>query len=536
MSAIPSTPGTSIGSRVSASVAGRPNVLVFLCDQLRIDLLGCYGGTLVRTPNIDALAADGVLFERAYTPTAICSPARASLMTGLYAHRHHMFNNSTPRYSYCEHLRPGLSTLDGWIDDETDYESAYFGKWHVGTATDLFNSRFHHTQKPIPGGPPFLTNSHWHPNTSLGPLVHSIADGKAGTLDVPMEGFPDVVAARYSQNFLRTRDQSRPFVLFCSFPGPHSPWMIPAEFGIRYDPRQIPMWPNRRDTFEGKPINQKKLRLHDLDRQTHAEDDATLQELLACCFSYLELIDGMLGEVIATLKEQGLYESTAIMLTADHGDMAGAHGFLSKGSYMYDEIYRIPLLFKPAGGAASTASSAMAGTPGTPGTASAAGSAQAKQAKRVDKPVTLMDVTATVMHLLSGAEQAAMGEQTLHGRSIVPLATEGATWDRPVHYAQYHGDWYGHYSCRMVTDGRWKLVWNFTDLCELYDLEADPHELRNVFYDPAHREVRNHYAELLRAEAKRLDDGQVPIQSLEVEDRIGPAVALPLAGVELPVK
>ena len=77
----------------------RSNVLVFLCDQLRIDLLGCYGGTLVRTPNFDALAADGVLFERSYTPTAICSPARASLLTGLYAHEHHMFNNSTERYS-----------------------------------------------------------------------------------------------------------------------------------------------------------------------------------------------------------------------------------------------------------------------------------------------------------------------------------------------------------------------------------------------------------------------------------------------------
>lgn len=481
------------------------NVLVFLCDQLRIDLLGCYGRGLVRTPNIDALAADGVVFERAYTPTAICSPARASLLTGLYAHAHHMFNNSTPRYSYSEHLRPGLNTLDAWIDDQTPYESAYFGKWHIGPAEDLFKSRFHHVQKPEPGGPPFLTNSHWHPNTALGPLVQSFGGGKAGTLDVPMEGFPDVVAARYSQRFLRTRDQSRPFALFCSFPGPHSPWMIPEEFGVRYDPREIPIWPNRRDTFEGKPINQKKLRLLESDRQPHAQDDATLQDLLSCCFSYMELIDDMLGEVIATLKELGLYDSTTIIFTADHGDMAGSHGFLSKGAYMYDEIYRIPMLLKPAAGLQSAA-----------------------RISRSTVPVTLMDVTATLVHLMSKSPEAVMGAQALHGRSLLPPVF-GDRWERTVHYAEYHGDWYGHYSSRMVTDGRWKLAWNFSDLCELYDLEADPYELRNLFYEPAHREVRDEYAATLMAEAHRLGDGQTLMQNISVEDRFGAVVTGPLA-------
>ena len=106
----------------------RPNVLVFFCDQLRRDLLDCYGDTLVRTPHIDTLAAEAVVFDQYYTPTPICSPARASLMTGLYPHEHHMFNNSSPRYSYCEHLRPDVGMLPDWIAAETSYESAYFGK------------------------------------------------------------------------------------------------------------------------------------------------------------------------------------------------------------------------------------------------------------------------------------------------------------------------------------------------------------------------------------------------------------------------
>ncbi len=470
----------------------KPNVLIFLCDQLRIDLLTCYGGALARTPNIEALAQDSCVFERAYTPCAICSPARASLLTGLYPHSHHMFNNSTPHYSYCQHLRPDVAMIQDWIHDQSDYESAWFGKWHIGPAQDLFDSRFHHTQKPYPGGPVFLNSSHWHPNTRIAPLTQNIGRGNAGTLDVDLEGFPDVVAARYSQNFLRKRDSTRPFFLTCSFPGPHSPWMVPDEWGIRYDPDQIPLWPNRHDRFEGKPINQKKLRLLEEARNSLSptETDRELQELLACCFSYLELIDRMVGEVVATLKELDLYQKTAIFFTADHGDMAGSHGFMNKGAYMYDEIYRIPLLVKVAGDSRHS---------------------------RLAAPVHLMDVTATCLHLMDGTAPENMLGQPLHGQSLLPLLQGRIEWPRPMHYAEYHGDWYGHYSARMVTDGRWKLVWNLSDLCELYDLETDPHELRNRFYDPAYQDVRASCFNYLVAEAQRTEDAQLRLLTPEIE-------------------
>jgi arylsulfatase A-like enzyme len=479
----------------------KPNVLVFFCDQLRPDLLGCYGGQMVRTPNIDALAADGTLFENGYTPTAICSPARASLMTGLYAHKHHMFNNSTPRYSYCEHLRPDMTMLQDWIADETDYESAYYGKWHIGPPKDLMDSRFEHTQRPpYPGRAPSFSEGHGHPNTKLGPLVKSVGNGHAGTLDVPMEEFPDVMAARYSQRFLRQRSGERPFALFCAFPGPHSPWMVPEEFGIRYNPKDIPDWPNRYDDFDGKPISQKKLRLIEDHRGAHARG-AGLQELLACCFSYLELVDGMLGEVVATLKELGLYDETAIFLAADHGDMAGSHGFLSKGSYMYDEIYRIPMLFKPPGGSA---------------------------AERVSNPVNLMDVTATIVDLLAGEQVLDIGSGTMDGRSFQGLSGGETDWYKPVNYSEYHGDWYGHYSARMVTDASWKLVWNFNDLSELYDLEADPHELKNLFYDPSRRDIRERYMGVLIDEAARFDDGQAQHYPEAIEYNLGKFISGPL--------
>ncbi len=474
--------------------ASKPNVLIILCDQLRLDLLTCYRETPVRTPNITELAGDSCLFERAYTPCAICSPARASLLTGLYPHGHHMFNNSTPRYSYCQHLRPDMTMLQDWIDDESNYESAWFGKWHIGAAQDLFDSRFHRTHdEPYEGGPVFLNTTNWNNKRQIGPLVQSVGRGAAGTLDVAMEGFPDVAAARYTQTFLRSRDTTRPFFATCSFPGPHFPWMVPEEWGICYDPADIEMWPNRYDAFEGKPISQRKIRLlneANAGGLSAAEQDQELKEMLACCFSYMELIDEMVGEMVSTLKELGLYEDTAIVFTADHGDMAGSHGLMNKGAYMYDETYRIPLLLK---------------RPGATG------------ASRNSSFVHLMDVTATCLHLMTGAEQDSLSGRRLHGQSLLPLAAGETEWPRSMHYAEYHGDWYGHYSARMVTDGRWKLVWNLTDLCELYDLENDPHELHNRFYEPGLEAVRATYFECLTGEAQRTGDGQLRLLKPQVE-------------------
>ena len=458
-----------------------PNVLVFICDQLRPDLLGCYGGDLVRTPNIDALAADSTVFENGFTPTAICSPARASLLTGLYAHKHHMFNNSTRPYSYCEHLRPDMRMVQDWAADETAYETAYYGKWHIGPPQDLFDSRFEHAHRPpYAGRTPAFATGHGHPNSRLGPLVQSFGGGKAGTLDIPMDEFPDVMVAKYSTDFLRSRSGERPFLLYSSLPGPHSPWMVPEEWGIRYDPKDIPDWPNRYDDFDGKPINQKKLRISEDLRQEQGRDE-TLKDLLSACFSYLELVDAQVGEVVRTLKELGLYDETAIILTADHGDMAGSHGYLSKGAYMYDEIYRVPMLFKPPGGT---------------------------NVRRASQPVNLMDATATITHLMAGDEVRDIGSGEMDGRSMAGLAQGKTDWYKDVNFSEYHGDWYGHYSQRMVTDGRWKLVWNYGDLNELYDLQEDPHELTNLYYEPSSRATRDSYWEKLLSEADRFEDGQ----------------------------
>jgi len=373
----------------------RSNIVVFFCDQLQRDLLRLYGGKLVNTPNLDALAADGTVFDEAYTPTAICSPARASLMTGLYAHTHHMFNNSTPSYSYCEHLRPGASMVQDVAADIEQFETAYFGKWHIGPADDLFDSRFDHTVATDgdPDALPFMRSSHWHSKGGLGELVNPMCSGTAGFYDGPMATNPDVVAAQYSIDFLDHRDKAKSFMLFCVFPGPHSEWKLPIEWGLRHQPDETELPANRFDTFKNKPIKQRKERLY---QKSHHTEEVFLREATACIYSYIELIDHELGRVVAKLKAEGQYDNSLIVFTSDHGDMRGAHGMFSKGAYIYDEIYRIAMVIKPPANIDAPA--------------------------RIERaPVTLTDLTATMLHVLTGEEQSTIGENTLHGSSLLPL-------------------------------------------------------------------------------------------------------------------
>ncbi|HET8522973.1 MAG TPA: sulfatase/phosphatase domain-containing protein, partial [Thermomicrobiales bacterium] len=126
--------------------------------------------------------------------------------------------------------------------------------------------------------------------------------------------------------------------------------------------------------------------------------------------------------------------------------------------------------------------------------------------------------TATTLQLMAGEPVSTMGGRELHGQSLLPLLEEDASWYKPVHYAEYHGDWYGHYSARMVTDGDWKLVWNLGDLCELYDLNDDPNEFTNRFYDPACASVRDRYLATLFEEAKRFGDAQLNLWNPAVEE------------------
>jgi arylsulfatase A-like enzyme len=456
------------------------NILVFFVDELRSDMLSCYGNKVIRTPNLDELAKDSIIFDNCYTPTALCSPARASLFTGVYPHKHQILvNTGLPKWSYCSRLKPEMTMLQDWVKEQNQYETAYFGKWHIGSDDELMASRFDH--KGVYEHP---KNATYHPGPWLGKLVEPAGNGIAGLLDVPMSSFPDVQVAEMAESYLENRKSDKPFLLYCAFPGPHPLWMLPEEFGIRYSPDDIPLWDNRYEiNSENKASYPRRLAgIDPLEpgEKTRKQRDELLRSVLACEYSYIELVDMMTGRVIDILKKTGQYENTTIIFTADHGSMSGAHEVAYKGAYMYNETYKIPLLCKLPGSSA---------------------------AKRTDICVNLMDITATIMHLISGNTHSKLGNQMLDGASFLPAIHNKSDWNKEFHYAEYHGDDFGHYSSRMITNGEWKLIYNFSDKCEMYDLKNDPGELHNLFNDENFFDRRSSLMRNMLSLADVYDDG-----------------------------
>ncbi|MCX2729823.1 sulfatase-like hydrolase/transferase [Saccharopolyspora sp. NFXS83] len=447
------------------------NMLFLMTDQHRIDTIGCYGDpTAVRTPNLDALAAGGTRFDNCFTPTAICTPARASLLTGYAPFRHKLLANYERNVGYLEDLAPDQFTFAERLA-ERGYNLGLLGKWHGGVRRNAADYGF---QGPdLPG----WHNPVDHPDyraylEERGLPPYSIRDEVRGT--APNGNPGNLLAARLDQpveatfeHYLTTRtiemlrrfaaDESTsdaPFFLATHYFGPHLPYLLPDSHYDMYDPAEIELPRSVQETFEGKPPVQRNYSAHWAFDTMSPEDS---RKLIAVYRGYVTLIDEQVGRLRRALDELGLSDSTSIMFTADHGEFTGAHRLHDKGPAMYDDIYRIP------------------GIVSVPG--------EAPQVR--EEFVSLTDFTATILEL-AGEDPA----PAVDSRSLLPLVRgEHPEW-APDLVAEYHGHHFP-YPQRMLRDARYKLVINPESHNELYDLELDPDELHNRYEHPEVREVRN---------------------------------------------
>ncbi len=457
-------------------MAKRPNIVVLMSDQQRLDTVSCYGlNEVCQTPHIDALAARGVRFDAAFTPTAICSPARASFYTGLYPHKHGVTANGL-----C--LREGVRGLNHYLA-EVGYRCGYAGKWHVDEQTgptgygfagqDFMGYAFPGADllpglqfgaKPRGHNPyadylkargfdPPPPVSHRYVGTNPSNQAQEMFALHEGPVESCIEYFVAEEAIRVLDE---VADGDAPFFLWANFWGPHSPSLVPEPYFSMYDPKAIPEHPGYAETFEKKPYRQQLIeRLWGLGDYGWAG----FQEIAARYFGHCTLIDDMVGRVVAHLEQLGLLDDTIIVYTADHGDCLGAHKLIEKGEFMYDEIYRIPLVV------AHPACQA-------PGTA-------------CDEFVYLQEIMLSSLDA-AGVEVPA----ALDGQSFLP-AIEG----RP--FANGRGEVYcvfdRHFTVanqRMVRTRTHQFTFNSGDPGELYDLQRDPYQLDNVYGDPAYEAVR----------------------------------------------
>jgi choline-sulfatase len=425
----------------------RCNVLFIMADQHRYDYLGCAGAQFVRTPNLDRLAARGVRFTRCYTNSPVCAPARIGLASGLQPARLGSLDNSSylPRSTPTHYQRfRDHSYRVGCIGKlDLAKPSSYNGRrgdrpcvygWGF-THPEECEGKMHAGSSPTPIGPyTYYLQEHgllerfhadYSARKSRGWIVGASHDSV-----LPTEAFEDAYIGRRAAAWLTSVPDDYPWYYYVSFVGPHDPFDPPTEYGDRYRNTAVPA--AVQDAMEGKPAWQHR-------RRVHADVDQVAVTRRQYCGA-IELIDDQIGALLDALERRGLLSSTYIVYTSDHGEMLGDHGMYTK-SVAYEPSVHVPLL--------------VAG-PGIAG------------GRVCDALVELIDLNPTLCEL------AGIGVQENMDASSFCDVLYG-------HMNEYRSDIVSairHFRC--ICTGRYKLVDNYNDVSELYDLEADPWELANL--------------------------------------------------------
>lgn len=473
------------------------NLLFLMTDQHRVDTLGCYGNPHVATPHLDGLAATGTRFDRGYTPTAICTPARASLLTGQAPFRHRLLANYERNVGYLEDLPEDTFTFAGALR-ERGYQLGLIGKWHGGTHRNAASYGFDgpdlpgwHNPVDHPdylayleerGLPPYRISGHVRgttPNGNPGNLL-------AARLHQPVEAtFEYYLATRAIEQLDQYAADGRPFFLATHFFGPHLPYLLPDAYFDRYDPDLVELPESIAETFEGKPPVQRNYSEHWTFDTMPIE---VTRKLIAVYWGYVTLIDEQIGRILTRLDELGLTDDTSVFFTADHGEFTGAHRLHDKGPAMYEDIYRIPGIIRIPGAA--------------------------PQVRR--ELVTLTDCTATILDL-AGCDAG----PAVDSRSLVPLVRgEHPDWPADL-VAEFHGHHFP-YPQRMLRDERYKLVVNPESVNELYDLSQDPSELHNRYqhpeFAPVRRRMLRRLYDLLRERGDNFYHWMTPMYDIGASD------------------
>jgi N-acetylglucosamine-6-sulfatase len=414
------------------------NVVFVLVDDLRFDALGMMGHPWLETPNLDALARRGVHLRNTFVTTALCSPSRASILTGHYAHRHRVVDNNNP-------IPQGTTFFPQYLQ-KAGYDTAFIGKWHMGGESDA----------PQPGFDRWV--SFRGQGTYLPTKDGLNVDGKP----VPQRGYITDELTDYAVDWLKERRAGRPFFLYLSHKAVHSDFVPAARHKGRYDGKPFVRPDTMADTpanYDGKPmwVRNQRNSWHGVDFPYHSDlDIASYYRRYA---ETLLAVDDSVGRIVELLRERGLLESTVVMFMGDNGFAFGEHGLIDKRT-AYETSMRVPLLM--AGG-------------GLPA------------GRSVDDVVANIDIAPTVL------EAAGLTPPAMDGRSFLPLVRgERIPWRETLLYEYY---WERNFpqtpAMHALRGARYKYIryYGLWDTDELYDLQGDPLEKRNLVRDPAHADV-----------------------------------------------
>jgi len=408
----------------------RPNVVFILIDDLRYDLVHCTGNPIAKTPNIDRIARDGVIFANAFVTNSLCSPSRASFLTGQYGHCNGVFvNESRPE------LDPAIPTWPRLLQ-EAGYDTAFIGKWHQGK-----------------GNYPRKGFNHWVSFDGQG--VYENPKINTDGVEQQVQGFMTDILSDAAMDWLR-KERTQPFCLYLPHKAIHGPFTPAPRHEHLYDGEKPPHPPNCFDNFEGKPewIKSTRKPVTPDNKQAIEGMDESVRKQLRC----LAAVDEGVGRILNYLSSSGKLENTVVMFAGDNGFYHGEHGFGDKRS-AYEESMRIPLIM----------SYPKTIEPGT----------------KIADMVLNIDVCPTMLEL-AGVKTP----DGVQGKSMLPLVKGDNSGRRKSFFYEYvkEPQFPRLPSVNAVRTDRWKHIRypEIDDIEELYDLKTDPYELKNLAADPKH--------------------------------------------------
>lgn len=463
----------------------RPNILWYCADQQRYDTIRALGQPHIATPNLDALCASGVAFKRAYTQSQICTPSRASFLTGRYPASHHVYRNGNAWFPSHEKLVTRLFADAG-------YDCGLVGKLHL-TAAKYYEKR------PDDGYRMFLWSHHPTPDSARGhdyenwlrhekkidpvelyaPVNHFCGTG------VPAAYHQTTWVSEMATRFI-TEQRDGPWLLSLNPFDPHAPFDAPAEYLARVNAESLPF-----PLFRGSDIERQKAFIS-IDQQTKVAVDPRVRrhnspvveqehdlvasappasydalEVKANYYAMIMLIDDQFKRIVDTLRDTGQLDNTIIVYMSDHGELLGDHGLILKGCRFFEGLVHIPMIFSwPDRFQKNLQSEALV--------------------ESVDVAPTLLEAAGLPV------------PESMQGRSLMPILTGAAAphANKQRVICEFHDSIGGprhtdHTHGSMVFDGRYKsVVYHGHRIGELYDLESDPGEFDNLWDDPAARDLK----------------------------------------------
>jgi arylsulfatase A-like enzyme len=445
-----------------------------MADQLRFDCLSCYGNLPVRTPNLDALSRESIVFDHAYCATPLCMPTRTCIGTGKWPHTTRAIINSNARYPMEEPWGMLGSEHATFYEAlaQAGYDIRHVGVQHIKSLPPLAQrvpqatllSTEHHDAHMKQRG--MSGNYHDFPTHAGREPTVPVLDFDNGRMIVksnwqaptyvtpfpyPAEHFKDFYFADQMERQIATADPTRPTLLVFQGWAPHPPLFSPEPYFSMYDPASIELPENVGQWYPGMPptllLGTGAMRGCQIAREDW-------RRVWAAYFGLVTLFDDCLGRVIGALKAKGIWDDALVIFTVDHGEANGSHRQYEKMT-LYEESAHIPLMVRPPGGGG-------------------AGSRRPQMVGHVDLAPTLCDYGGAAP--LPGA----------WGQSLRPVVNDAAAPWRDATFAEFNGDQGRAFPSRGIITSRYKYIHHFFAGDELYDLHNDPQETRSLSADPQH--------------------------------------------------